>query len=208
MNAQQNITLFFISVFILLLGGCTEAKVATQTIKGQYALVSPLQSHSKSQVTLELFINFSCPHCYKSHHQMQQMQTEYGERLTIQSRPLLPKGDDDSSLRLFHVAKKANKALAATAALYQANFELKLDITKPQVILTLAEELGIKTQYQAQRDAPWVDEAIKNDIGRARHYQVTVTPTWIVEQQLKLFTDFNNLQIVLDDLLPEISEPK
>jgi len=132
---------------------------------------------------------------------MQNLQSKYGSRLIGKFRPLVKKGADDAILRLFHIARKTNKEHVAINAFYQAKFKEGLALSDPQVVIYLVKKLELTNDFSRMRDSAWVDRAINEDVLFARNYQINSTPSWIVEQQLKVKTDFNNLEVVIDSLL-------
>jgi predicted DsbA family dithiol-disulfide isomerase len=132
---------------------------------------------------------------------MQTLQKKYGKRLAGIFRPLIKKGTNDSILRLFHIARKENKEALAIESFYHAKFKENLDLSEPEVIVNIAEKLGLTNEYHKMRDSTWVDRAINFDVLLASNYKIYSTPTWIIEKQLKIKTNFNNLEVVINSLL-------
>lgn len=198
---RPNTTFFLLLTIIVSVSACDVNKTIEYSVDGKYSLVSGLQQNSKERIILEEFINFSCPHCYSTHGRMKALQTKYGKQLIIISRPVVKRGSDESVLRLFHIARKLNKEPIAIETFYSANFERNLDLYDPEVVINLAEELGLKNEYLKMRNSEWVSYDINADFLLASSYQIEGTPSWVIEQQLKVKTNFNNLEVVINSLL-------
>lgn len=189
---------------LLALGGCDRITATSESpslVQGEYRLVSRTEPRCLEKAEIEQIVDFTCPGCYKASKGMPRIKEEYKERIVLRIIPIQLKPKDDSHLRLYHIAVREGKNAEVTEALYAAQFERKLDILAPAVVLKLAAELGVADAYQTQRNAPWVDAAIKRDLALARTYRVSGTPTWVVDGQFNVQTNFVNLRTVLNDLL-------
>ncbi|MEW6989065.1 DsbA family protein [Colwelliaceae bacterium 6441] len=197
----------FIKVFItaclfaLLISSCDSESTQKNELKGRYTLVSSLSPNSLTKVNLDVFINFKCPHCYQSHNFLIELQKKYGEQLVINFRPVVEKGKVNDILKLFYIASLNAKELETIKTIYEAVFVKQLDIEDKDVVRNLAIKLGIEDQYVENYKEQWIDNKIKRSITLARAYNLSMTPSMVIESQLKLSNDIKNIDIVLNDLL-------
>ena len=201
------ILLTWVTVMSLFLAGCEpQSKHQVETdVPGQFTLVTQLAPDSKAVVEMENFINFSCPACYRADKKLSAMlqSQSYRNRVQVKLRPVVNKNASDEVLRLFHVARKQGKEAQAIELLFQAKFERELDFEDAAQVTTLAKELKLSQAYLKHREASWVTEAIQADYQLAKRYNINSTPSWIIEQQLNVHTNFDNLTAVLDGLLKD-----
>ncbi|MBA6233195.1 MULTISPECIES: hypothetical protein [unclassified Colwellia] len=64
---KMMVILLALTTMIISIIGCDENKAEIKSIDGEYSSVSSLEKNSKAEVKLDVFINFSCLHCYNSH---------------------------------------------------------------------------------------------------------------------------------------------
>ncbi len=160
---------------------------AKERIRGHYKIVGKLPGmHSLEKVVFEEFLNFGCPHCnnlYKSTREFRQ--NEKG-RIEFRDIPITFRGQDDAPLRFFYVARKMGKGDLVKAELFKARFIHGVDVFDKGIVNYLARSLGLSDAYRKERDAPWVNQLLAEGELKARQYEITGTPTVVLQYSLKM----------------------
>ena len=80
---------------------------ANENIRGHYTLVgNKPEPNSIKKVVFEEFINFGCSHCNKLHKVSKNFRKKFADQVEFVDIPIVFKGQDDSPLRLYYIAKK------------------------------------------------------------------------------------------------------
>jgi thiol:disulfide interchange protein DsbA len=160
---------------------------ASAEIRGNYTLVGTApQPHSVERVRFEEFMNFGCPHCNNLRNASKAFREEYRDRVEFVDIPIVFRGQDDSPLRLYHVANKAGKGELIKNALFDASFKHSVNVFDPGIVNYLARSTGLGAQYAAERDQEWVNALIQEGMRKADTYGVTGTPTVVLQGSLKM----------------------
>jgi len=178
---MQKIILLF---FCLLTAFALAAK---ESIRGHYDIVGNIPAaHSVKKVVYEEFMNFGCPHCNKLHKASKNFRKEFADKVEFIDIPIVFRGQNDSPLRLYYVAKKIGKGDLIIDELFMASFEQNVNVFDPAIINYLARSLGIHEEFQKGKDQKWVNQLIKDGERKATIYGLTGTPTVIIQHALKM----------------------
>ena len=96
------------------------------------------------------------------------------------------KGQDDSPLRLYYVARKIGKGDLIKDELFKASFIHGVNVFDPGITNYLARSLGIRKEFQKEKDQSWVNQLISDGERKSVIYSVRGTPTVIIQQALKM----------------------
>ena len=156
-------------------------------IRGHYTVVGTKpESHSVRKVIYEEVINFGCTHCNNLRKASEELRKKWGDRVEFVDIPITFRGQDDSPLRLYHVAKSVGKGDLVRDALFDARFVHGVDVFDAGICNYLARSLGLGLVYSEEKNKPWVNQAIQADIQKSKVYGVTGTPTVVLMGSLKI----------------------
>ena len=160
---------------------------ANDKIRGHYKLVgNKPESNSIKKIVFEEFINFGCSHCNKLHKASKEFRKKFADQIEFVDIPIVFKGQDDSPLRLYYVARKIGKGDLIKDELFNASFIHGVNVFDPGVTNYLARSLGISREFQKEKDLHWVNQMIKDGKRKSLIYGVRGTPTVIIQQALKM----------------------
>ena len=160
---------------------------ANDKIRGHYKLVgNKPESKSIKKIVFEEFINFGCSHCNKLHKASKEFRKNFADQIEFVDIPIVFKGQDDSPLRLYYVARKIGKGNLIKDELFNASFIHGVNVFDPGVTNYLARSLGISKEFQKEKDLQWVNQLIRDGERKSLIYGVRGTPTVIIQQALKM----------------------
>ena len=160
---------------------------ANEKIRGHYKLVgNKPDSKSIKKIVFEEFINFGCSHCNKLHKASKEFRKNFADQIEFVDIPIVFKGQDDSPLRLYYVARKIGKGDLIKDELFNASFIHGVNVFDPGVTNYLARSLGISREFQKGKDLQWVNQLIREGERKSLIYGVRGTPTVIIQQALKM----------------------
>ena len=183
-----NIKIYMPKFMLLILGLILSFSLsANEQIRGHYILVgNKPDSNSIKKVVFEEFINFGCAHCNKLHKASKNFRKIFANKIEFVDIPIVFKGQNDSPLRLYYVARKIGKSDLIKDELFKASFIHGVNVFDPGITNYLARSLGIRKEFQEEKDQQWVNQLIKDGERKSLIYGVRGTPTVIIQQALKM----------------------
>ena len=183
-----NIVNDMLKLILLALGIIMSFSIsANEKIRGHYKLVgNKPESKSIKKIVFEEFINFGCSHCNKLHKASKEFRKNFADQIEFVDIPIVFKGQDDSPLRLYYVARKIGKGDLIKDELFNASFIHGVNVLDPGVTNYLARSLGISKEFQKEKNLPWVNQLIRDGERKSLIYGVRGTPTVIIQQALKM----------------------
>ena len=161
--------------------------VAKESIRGHYDVVGNIPAaHSVKKVVYEEFMNFGCPHCNNLYKASRNFRKKFADKVEFIDIPIVFRGQDDSPLRLYYVAKKIGKGDLIIDELFKASFAHNVNVFDPGITNYLARSLGIHKEFQKEKDKKWVNQLIKDGERKATIYGLTGTPTIVIQYALKM----------------------
>ena len=183
-----NIVNDMLKLLLLTLGIVMSFSIsANDKIRGHYKLVgNKPESNSIKKIVFEEFINFGCSHCNKLHKASKEFRKNFADQIEFVDIPIVFKGQDDSPLRLYYVARKIGKGDLIKDELFNASFIHGVNVFDPGVTNYLARSLGISKEFQKEKNLQWVNQLIRDGERKSLIYGVRGTPTVIIQQALKM----------------------
>ena len=183
-----NIVNNMLKLILLTLGIILSFSIsANEKIRGHYKLVgNKPESKSIKKIVFEEFINFGCSHCNKLHKASKEFRKNFVDQIEFIDIPIVFKGQDDSPLRLYYVARKIGKGDLVKDELFNASFIHGVNVFDSGVTNYLARSLGISKEFQKEKDLHWVNQLIRDGERKSLIYSVRGTPTVIIQQALKM----------------------
>ena len=161
--------------------------VAKESIRGHYDVVGNIPAaHSVKKVVYEEFMNFGCQHCNNLYKASRNFRKKFADKVEFIDIPIVFRGQDDSPLRLYYVAKKIGKGDLIIDELFKASFTHNVNVFDPGITNYLARSLGIHKEFQKEKDQKWVNQLIKDGERKATIYGLTGTPTIVIQYALKM----------------------
>ena len=161
--------------------------VAKESIRGHYDVVGNIPAaHSVKKVVYEEFMNFGCTHCNNLYKASRNFRKKFADKVEFIDIPIVFRGQDDSPLRLYYVAKKIGKGDLIIDELFKASFTHNVNVFDPGITNYLARSLGIHKEFQKEKDQKWVNQLIKDGERKATIYGITGTPTIVIQYALKM----------------------
>ena len=138
------------------------------------------------KIVFEEFINFGCSHCNKLHKASKDFRKKFANQIEFVDIPIVFKGQDDSPLRLYYVARKIGKGNLIKDELFKASFIHGVNVFDPGITNYLARSLGIRKEFQAEKSQQWVNKLIQEGQRKSLLYGVRGTPTVVIQHALKM----------------------
>jgi hypothetical protein len=188
-------------IFGLVLASSISAK---GSIQGYYDVVGNVPAaHSLKKVVYEEFMNFGCTHCNNLHKASRNFRKIFADKIEFIDIPIVFRGQDDSPLRLYYVARKNGKADMIKDELFKASFTHGVNVFDQGITNYLARSLGIHKEFQKEKDQKWVNQLIKDGERKAALYGVSGTPTVVIQYALKMDI---GLYGTMDDFVKKVPE--
>ena len=161
--------------------------VAKESIRGHYDVVGNIPAaHSVKKVVYEEFMNFGCPHCNSLHKASIDFRKKFADKVDFIDIPLAFRGQNDSPLRLYYVARKIGKGKLIKDELFKTSFTHGVNVFDSGITNYLARSLGMNKEFQMEKDQAWVNELIKEGQRKSAIYGVSGTPTVVIQHALKM----------------------
>jgi predicted DsbA family dithiol-disulfide isomerase len=160
---------------------------AKESIRGHFEIVGSVPSvHSVKKVVFEEFMNFGCSHCNTLHNASKDFRKKFADKVEFIDIPIVFRGQDDSPLRLYYVARKIGKGKLIKDELFKASFTHGVNIFDSGIANYLARSLGMNKEFQQEKDKAWVNNLIKEGERKSAIYGVSGTPTVVIQRALKM----------------------
>ena len=146
-------------IFVLALALSVSAK---ESIRGHFEIVGQVPTvHSVKKVVFEEFMNFGCPHCNSLHKASIDFRKKFADKVDFIDIPLAFRGQNDSPLRLYYVARKIGKGKLIKDELFKTSFTHGVNVFDSGITNYLARSLGMNKEFQMEKDQAWVNELIE-----------------------------------------------
>ena len=171
-------------IFGLVLAFSVSAK---ESIRGHFEIVGSVPSaHTVKKVVFEEFMNFGCSHCNRLHKVSKDFREKFADKVEFIDIPIVFRGQDDSPLRLYYVARKIGKGKLIKNELFKASFTHGVNVFDSGITNYLARSLGMNKEFQKEKDQAWVNKLIKEGQRKSTIYGVSGTPTVVIQRALKM----------------------
>jgi predicted DsbA family dithiol-disulfide isomerase len=131
-------------------------------------------------------MNFGCSHCNTLHNASKDFRKKFADKVEFIDIPIVFRGQDDSPLRLYYVARKIGKGKLIKDELFKASFTHGVNIFDSGIANYLARSLGMNKEFQQEKDKAWVNNLIKEGERKSAIYGVSGTPTVVIQRALKM----------------------
>ena len=160
---------------------------AKESIRGYFEVIGSVPSvHSVKKVVFEEFMNFGCKHCNRLHKASKDFRDKFADKVEFIDIPIVFRGQDDSPLRLYYVARKMGKGKLIKDELFKASFTYGVNVFDSGITNYLARSLGMNKEFQQEKEQAWVSNLIKEGERKSKIYGVSGTPTVVIQRTLKM----------------------
>lgn len=180
---------------------------ALALVRGIYDVIDPKRPVlDRGPIEVLEFFNFYCSRCYL-------LERGWNDLVALLDRPLgghrqvpIIFGDEQQPWAGigYHAAARAGKANAYKRAVFRAKFEQQADIGDRQVIIGIAETLGIGPAVRRALADPGSQaaQAFNRGMDLRQRYQVTVTPTLVLNDNLRVLPKHtgDNTELLMENL--------
>lgn len=178
---------------------------------GPYGVLNQPSTHEPGKVKIIEFISFYCGHCYQFNGMKPALEDKYGDRLKIETRPIVWGAQSMKSVEAYIIAEQLGKGSQMGDALFNANFVDKRDIGDEKVLIKLADDIGLGSDFVLKLKSGDAKPLAEENIRLAGVYGVEETPTLIVDGNIKITPHETGDDVVkmaksLDKMIGEILE--
>ena len=173
---------------------------------GSYHFVRRAPEEARpDSIRLTVFEDFLCPACYQTVTQLiPSLQKKYGARLRVEffGYPII---DPKSSIpaRAYAVADEFGLGPEMQQALFQVQFEERLDITSRDGLARVADRIGLDPELLLTRLAGEDGKAeVARSLALGRRYQIDSVPGLVLDGWIRVTTiSQTNLETIIDGIL-------
>ena len=176
------------------------------SIPGSYHFVRRAPEEARpDSIRLTVFEDFLCPACYQTASQLiPSLQKKYGARLRVEffGYPIVaPKSSIPA--RAYAVADEFGLGPEMQQALFQVQFEERLDITSRDGLARVADRIGLDPELLLTRLAGEGGKAeVARSLALGRRYQVDSVPGLVLDGWIRVTTvSQTNLETIIDGML-------
>lgn len=175
-------------------------------IPGEYVPVTNLRPSSLDTVRLDIYSDFTCPHCQTLDTQgIAELKQLYGDRVDVRTHYMATNTATVAPMILYLVGERAGRAAEVSSALMGATLKRKPDAANLPAVRAVAKQLNLQSEFDAAYASEGAREAAVaqfKDIG----HQIAFFPFVMVEGQIGTTGSIKNLQSIIDSLLTEASK--
>lgn len=183
----------------------TQTPAPTPAIAGNYVLFDDKPStHVAGKVSLVEFFDFTCSHCYNFHKDTWPiLKNRYGDKITLIDTGIPLRESSIPPLEAYEIAKDFGKGEEMKDALFIAEHEENKDITNVQIVVDIAENIGLdRAAFSEALDSHSKASIVESNRRLANSYKLTGTPTFVIDGNIKATgTSAANLQTIMDSIL-------
>lgn len=199
---------FVLLVIITLEEGWTDGTLSIPVSAEDHTFGNP-----DATVTLVEYGDFQCPACASIHPVLNEVKTDYGDRILFSYRhfPLPFHDNAELAARASEAAALQDKFWSMHDKLFenQSEWSREDDETAREILTRYAEELELDIeQFTTDIDSDEVKDAVKEDKNSGNKSEVTGTPSiFINEEKIQIPAGVEALKQVLDDALnPDLED--
>lgn len=150
-------------------------------VKGKYTTV-PGKEFKYDGKTVEVleFLSFYCGHCYEFEKSIPVIKGNFPKKIKWKIAPVYWGSGSPKPSEAYLLAEEAGKGEEMKRALFKAHFVEKKDIGSPQVLESIAAQIGLGFDFSMKlRNGAKAEEA-RRMLELARQYSIEETPTVVI----------------------------
>ena len=181
---------------IYLFGGSDNIEVADTSITTLaseqaevieiYKTLNRPSTHEPGKVKIQEFMSFYCDHCYTFIGLMDQLEGKYPGKVEVELRPIYWGDGSSKPGEAYIIAESLGVGDEMADALFRAVFAGRLDVGNEDVIIELAEGIGLGDEFATKLRSGEGEARAKENLRLSDVYEIQETPTLIVDGNLKI----------------------
>lgn len=163
-------------------------------------------SHQKGVIHLTVFLDFFCHHCHDFDTiVLPVLRKEYGDKLQVQyvGFPIVDPKASHIPVLAYYLADAQGKGDAMRELLFSAIWDSRLDVTRPEILLGIAQKAGLDLEaFKRGFNENTMGPRLSDGVQEARAIGARGTPTLLVDNHIRLNDNsLRNIETVFGDLL-------
>jgi predicted DsbA family dithiol-disulfide isomerase len=165
-------------------------------------------SHEKGVVHLTVFLDFFCHHCHDFDTILVPvLHKEYGDKLKIQyvGFPIVDPKASHIPVLAYYLADAQGKGDAMRELLFSAIWDSRLDVTRPEILLGIAQKAGLDLDaFKRGFNENTMGQRLSDGVQDARAIGARGTPTLLIDNHIRLNDNsLKNIEAVFADVLKD-----
>jgi len=147
-------------------------------------------SHETGIIKMTVFMDFYCSHCHQFESTIVPLlEKEYGDKLQVEyvGYPLVDPQVSHIPVLAYYLADEQGKADAMREALFSTIWDLRMDVSRPDILLGVAAKAGLdldtfRQGFNDNRMTARMEQGIKD----GKDIKLRGTPTILIDNHLKV----------------------
>ena len=147
-------------------------------------------SHESGIIKMTIFLDFYCSHCHQFDTTVVPLlEKEYGDKLQVEyiGYPLVDPQVSHIPVLAYYLADEQGKGKAMRDALFTTIWDLRMDVSRPDILLGVAAKAGLdldafKQGFNDNRMMERMEQGMKD----AKSIKLRGTPTVLIDNHLKV----------------------
>lgn len=181
-------------------GGVVEV-VGGQGVEGKYAAVVDLRPHALSQVSIDVYEDFTCPACQRfTLDVLPELKARYGNSLQVRKHYVAAPSTQPAAVILFSLAQASGREEEIAQALFEARLEHKNTPDNDAKVMQVAARFELEEELANALADPAKVGSVREDWSQVAH-KVAHFPFVEVENEISTNGDPENLIKIINSLL-------
>ncbi len=191
----------FGAILFLILGSKSGVQAGGVGIAGNYVPVVNLGPNSRNRVTLDVYVDFTCPACRAYHTDtLPQLREKFGRRLEVREHFLAPPGVDSSAKVLYDVAVGKDMGSEIADALMSSGLTRGPAAESREKVAKVAGEFSLTEQYERALEDRAAIQSLRDE-WNSLYGLVRSFPTVVVEREIEIGSNASNAIVVIESVL-------
>jgi len=163
-------------------------------------------THTKGEVHLTILMDFFCSHC---HHfdttVLPVLEKEYGDKLKVRYMgfPIVDPKASHIPVLAYYLADAQGKGDAMRQLLFSAIWDHRLDVTRPDILLGIAQKAGLDLeQFKKGFNENTMRPRLEEGLDMAKAIGARGTPTLLIDNHIRITDNsLRSIEAVFADVL-------
>ena len=147
-------------------------------------------THEQGKIKMTIFLDFYCGHCHSFDTTIVPvLEKEYGDKLEVEyvGFPLVDPQASHIPVLAYYLADEQGKGEAMRNALFSTIWDLKMDVTRPDILLGVAAKVGLDLEdFKAGFNEGRMQARMEQGMKDARAINLRGTPTVLIDNHIKM----------------------
>jgi 2-hydroxychromene-2-carboxylate isomerase len=167
-----------------------------------------VSDHKPGEVHMTMFLDFFCSHCFHfDTTELPVLQKEYGSKLKVQyvGFPIVDPKASHIPVLAYYLADAQGKGDAMRELLFSAIWDHRLDVTRPDILLGIAQNAGLDLEkFKQGFNENVMGARLQQGIDTARSIGAQGTPTLLIDNHIRLNDNsLRNVEAVVSSVLKQ-----